>query len=438
MTKPDGSKWSCKIPLAPTHAHAHALAHTTFKKSSEEIEQDEQESVKRGVALLDRLDKKCLRAPNKTAHISTHNLLDLERDHSIDYIHKKKSFRAWTYEFCYNGIVRQYYQAATDEHSQPLPQTPVYLLGQYHSLSPDLDSFGKKRSPVSAKMENKATTQFDTKHDRNYLVQTWGHGDFCAMTTQRRQIRILVAEALDVVLENYAHGSATTDSRIVQGKTGINADLPVPGFIQQIQLFHDTNIQQQIDLADTLFAISFQGNDFWFDPTIDTQVVLGSIERGIRQLIGLGARHFLVLKNSDFGLIPAFGGNSTMAKERSQVSAKLLREYKGMSERLAQEFGQTFVECDEEGSSESDSNNSNNKTKVNIVFYDLLEFLKTLRDPGTLARLHISNTTHGCVSPDYQTGCNDPGEYFFYDSFHPSAKVHRAIGEAVLAFLSEK
>ncbi|KAF9295022.1 hypothetical protein BGZ74_011009 [Mortierella antarctica] len=176
-----------------------------------------------------------------------------------------------------------------------------------------------------------------------------------------------VANELGARLENYAYGSATTDSEIVQGKTGINADLPVPGFIQQIQLFRNNQkTSSDNNLSATLFMISFQGNDFWFDPTIDTQVVLGSIERGVRQLVDLG---------------------------------------------------------------------SSMTDKVNIAFFDLFEFLEGFRSPDNLERLNITNVTHGCVSPDYQTRCEDAGGYFFYDSFHPSTKVHRAIGEAVLEFV---
>ncbi|KAF9377107.1 hypothetical protein CPB97_010420 [Podila verticillata] len=235
-----------------------------------------------------------------------------------------------------------------------------------------------------------------------------------------------VASGLGTKLENYAYGSATTDSEIVQGKTGINADLPVPGFIQQIQLFRNNQkTASENDLSTTLFMISFQGNDFWFDPTIDTQVVLGSIERGVRQLVDLGAQHIMVVENLDIGLIPAFGDNSTLAKERSELSAKQHREYQEMKKRLEAEYGapkggQPFVNCG---------------TGVNIAFFDLFEFLKGFRDSDNLGRLGITNVTHGCVSADYQTRCGEASGYFFYDSFHPSAKVHRAIGEAVLEFM---
>ncbi|KAG0039846.1 hypothetical protein BGZ82_006548 [Podila clonocystis] len=242
-----------------------------------------------------------------------------------------------------------------------------------------------------------------------------------------------VANELGARLENYAYGSATTDSEIVQGKTGINADLPVPGFIQQIQLFRNNQKTcSDNDLSTTLFMISFQGNDFWFDPTIDTRVVLGSIERGVRQLVNLGARHIMVVENSDIGKIPVFGNNSTLAKERSELSAKQHREYQEMKKRVEVEYGaprrggRPFVNCGA-GSSMTD--------KVNVAFFDLFDFLEGFRSPDNLERLNITNVTHGCVSPDYQTRCEDASGYFFYDSFHPSTKVHRAIGEAVLAFM---
>ncbi|KAF9411236.1 hypothetical protein BGZ94_001406 [Podila epigama] len=257
-----------------------------------------------------------------------------------------------------------------------------------------------------------------------------------------------VAKDKDMILDNYAYGSATTDSDIVQGKTGIDADLPVPGFIQQIQIYIDSQQHQQqqqqsassqiVDLSSTLFVVSLQGNDFWFDPTIDTQVVMGGIEKGIHQLVDLGAQNILVFENFDMGQIPAFGGNSTLAKEKSAVAAKQYREYQDMKQRMAKEYGpvpdhRPFDDC-KMGMTEEDGPQQI-KAKTKVAFFDLYHSFLDVNRPEILEQLGITNTTHGCVTTDYESRCADASEYLFYDSFHPTTKVHRAFANDVLKLI---
>ncbi|KAG0100064.1 Protein OS-9 [Podila epicladia] len=113
-----------------------------------------------------------------------------------------KSYRSWTYEFCYKGAIRQYYEADTDENKQPHKYAPVFILGRFHPPSTGLESFEEHNDarPIPSSRKE-ATTEFETRNDRNYLVQTWSHGDICAQTNQPRQIRVhyqcaLIPEAL--------------------------------------------------------------------------------------------------------------------------------------------------------------------------------------------------------------------------------------------------
>ncbi|KAG0039840.1 Protein OS-9 [Podila clonocystis] len=97
---------------------------------------------------------------------------------------------SWTYEFCYKGAVRQYYEADTDENKQPYKHAPVFVLGRFRPPR-SLVSFEEHRDAKSSpSLRKDAATEFETKHDRNYLVQTWDHGDVCTLTNQPRQIRV--------------------------------------------------------------------------------------------------------------------------------------------------------------------------------------------------------------------------------------------------------
>ncbi|KAF9216774.1 Protein OS-9 [Podila verticillata] len=157
MTKPDGSRWSCRVPSAPSNTK------NFVKRTSQEIEKEEQGHINRGLTLLDPLEGKCLIA----------------------------SYRSWTYEFCYKGAIRQYYEADTDENRQPHKYAPVYVLGRFRPLLEGPKSLEEHKDTKLVSWSRKeAKTEFETKHDRNYLVQTWEHGDICILTNQPRQIRV--------------------------------------------------------------------------------------------------------------------------------------------------------------------------------------------------------------------------------------------------------
>lgn len=105
-----------------------------------------------------------------------------------------KSYRSWTYEFCYKGAIRQYYEADTDENNQPHKYAPVFVLGRFHPPPTGLESLEEHKDVRQILWSRKEPkTEFEIKHDRNYLVQTWDHGDICILTNQPRQIRVHVS-----------------------------------------------------------------------------------------------------------------------------------------------------------------------------------------------------------------------------------------------------
>ncbi|KAG0372723.1 hypothetical protein BGX24_012657 [Mortierella sp. AD032] len=254
-----------------------------------------------------------------------------------------------------------------------------------------------------------------------------------------------VAKDRKLNLTNFAHGGATTDSDVVQGYSGSEADLPVPGFIQQINDYYlpDRSPQDIAELDSTLFVVSFQGNDFLFDTSISTETVLANIERGIHQLIDRGAQHIVVMENSDFGTIPYFQSNKTLAEEISTLAEKEHREYQDMMLRFRRRYGQPRRSEGADGQShvffncrgqQTYSDNSNNRpeTKVNIAFFDLFALLRRLYHPRRLRQLGITDVVHGCVSPDARTSCADAASHFYYDPYHSSTRVHREIANGFL------
>jgi phospholipase/lecithinase/hemolysin len=68
---------------------------------------------------------------------------------------------------------------------------------------------------------------------------------------------------------------------------------------------------------------------------------------------------------------------------------------------------------------------------INIIPLDVFAFLNgILDDPGSLG---ITNTSSPCVSGI--TVCDDPSQYIFWDSIHPTAVVHAALGDFASAIV---
>ncbi|KAI1311564.1 hypothetical protein EDD11_003416 [Mortierella claussenii] len=237
-----------------------------------------------------------------------------------------------------------------------------------------------------------------------------------------------VTSAKHYKLHNYAYGAATSDNNLVQGYSGADSKLPVPGFIQQIETLYAPKSTPK-DADRTLFIVNFQGNDFFFDPTINPVKVVERIHAGISQLVSLGARNILLVENIDIGKLPYFNTNATVAAAYSAIAKQELAAFKALEHTLNQQYGKAkgphpFHACE-------DSANS----KVNVGYFKLGELFAELSQPKQLERLGITDIVHGCVSNDYKTVCKDAENYFYWDAFHPTRKIHQEIASAILHWL---
>ncbi|KAG0277453.1 hypothetical protein BGZ96_002855 [Linnemannia gamsii] len=239
-----------------------------------------------------------------------------------------------------------------------------------------------------------------------------------------------VARNKHLKLKNYAYGGATTDSKFVQGYSGAASDLLVPGFIQQIDQLYSSKPIPKKDLASSLFVVDFQGNDYFFDPTASPVAVVQNIENGIKKLVKLGAQNILVVENFDYGIIPYFNGNATIAGAFTQAAMAQLVAYKDLEQRLAKEYGRPS-DSKHPFRGVCHNNSKDKKPKVTIGYYKLNNLLNHIRQPKVSKHLGITDIVLGCVSNDYKTVCKDAGKHLFWDAFHPTAKVHKVLGDAI-------
>ncbi|KAF9326363.1 hypothetical protein BG006_010193 [Podila minutissima] len=75
------------------------------------------------------------------------------------------------------------------------------------------------------------------------------------------------------------------------------------------------------DLANTLFVVNLQGNEWSFNLTTNPQTVVDNLARGIRRLVALSATRFLFFKNQDYGLIPYVVNSATVSQLMSGLTA---------------------------------------------------------------------------------------------------------------------
>ncbi|KAK3836931.1 MAG: GDSL lipase/esterase [Linnemannia elongata] len=260
--------------------------------------------------------------------------------------------------------------------------------------------------------------------NKAWPLKTYDHGRFSNGPVWSEH----VARHKHLTLKNYAFGGATTDAKYVQGYSGAASDLAVPGFIQQIDQYYSPKPIPKKDLASSLFVVDFQGNDYFFSSTATPTAVVANIERGIEKLVKLGAQNILVVENFDYGTIPYFGGNATISGAFTQAAKAQQVAYKDLEKRLAKKYGRS---SDAKHPFRGACHKVDKKAKVTFGYYRLNDFFNHIREPKVLKRLGITDVVHGCVSNDYKTVCKDAGKHLFWDGFHPTAKVHEVLGDAI-------
>ncbi|KAF9158408.1 hypothetical protein DFQ26_007673 [Actinomortierella ambigua] len=249
-----------------------------------------------------------------------------------------------------------------------------------------------------------------------------------------------LAKATRVKLYDFAYAGATTDSALAQGYSGVKEDLPVPGFLQQIEQFYASLALSPKALASTVFIVNFQGNDFFYSKTATPADVVTRLDRGIHRLIGLGARNILIVGNCNYGLVPFLASDPAAVENFSKNAKQEQQLIHDLKRKLHQEFGvpprlYPFRQCDAlKLDTEDGGCHHKPESRVRVALFDQLAFFEYLHQPENLKRLGIKDVKGQCETDDFSSVCSNPGDYFYWDSVHVSAKVHRVLANAILAY----
>ena len=218
-------------------------------------------------------------------------------------------------------------------------------------------------------------------------------------------------QVLGLNIKNYAYGSATTDNNLVQGYTKGNT-IPVPGMLQQVELYLSENPVAKIDFKSTLYLFYGGGNDLIFNSTLPPPLLVPSLLKGPTLLLSLGAENVVVfdqppVQNYPYAVLSnnslLFAGLVTFANQALIVGIKQLHV--------------------------AYPNASLNIFDLNKVV------LQWISKPSS----YFTNTVDRCQTVFNATTvekfCANPDRYVFIDDFHLTTRAQGLLADAFRPFL---
>lgn len=187
------------------------------------------------------------------------------------------------------------------------------------------------------------------------------------------------------------------------------------GLLGQVDTFQDGMNGIPADPR-ALYVIQIAGNDYFYyeDYALTTpgtvqnvarQVVANECE-AVRQLAQLGAKRFLVIGSEDVALLPweVGAGRTAAATTYTETVNDALP---GAMRKLAKQL------------------------KVSVDYFGLAAAGSRIRkDPAGYGLTEL-DTPFELTYPAFVPGTGDPGKYFFWDEWHPTAAVHAILGKAM-------
>jgi phospholipase/lecithinase/hemolysin len=213
-----------------------------------------------------------------------------------------------------------------------------------------------------------------------------------------------VTKGVSIPVENHGYGGATTDNADVYSE--FNGWI-VPGIKQQVATLKSKGT------ADSLYVIEIAYNDLnsiinpdqynVVNKDLTYQKVAQNVVDAVKEIITkYHAKEFAFFNVAPFDKWPVIKDTD---KPRAK---KLIDDYNEYIEAEIKKI-----------------------TNINSKFYDLHEWLEEkIANPASLG---LSVTNGPCVwGIGNTTACNDQDKHFFWDSYHPEAKVHKAWGDWAL------
>lgn len=222
-----------------------------------------------------------------------------------------------------------------------------------------------------------------------------------------------LSAALGLPLYNWAIGGAAADQHLV-----------VPGLVQQVESFkyylrEDSGYRPE----NTLFTVLIGGNDLVnYGKSVDA--IIRSEQQALESLIQAGGKHILLLNLPDVSRAPVFRWRKDGAAVAANVS-DYNRRLAQLRDTLAQKYG----------------------SMVDLRLFDTRGiFDDLLTHPQNYA---IDNARDNCLdirkdsslnyveSHPVSAACRNPDRYVFWDTLHPTRRVHQLLAEKILPLVAD-
>jgi phospholipase/lecithinase/hemolysin len=205
---------------------------------------------------------------------------------------------------------------------------------------------------------------------------------------------------------NFALGGAQTG--IVSSFPGFQDN--IPGVLGQVGL-----LRQNLPVDPNALYSVFGGANDYFNGNTNVNQVVQNLTNSIGSLAQGGAKNFLVFNLPNLGESP-FGKRSGVADQLNQLT-------QAHNQQLASAI----------------SNISTSNPNLNIYSVDINTLFNTIR--ATPAKFGFKDVTNPCVTGNFQQVtniCDNPDDFLFFDSVHPSSRTHKLIAKAALAAVNGK
>ncbi|KAL1917212.1 uncharacterized protein VTP21DRAFT_4868 [Calcarisporiella thermophila] len=226
-----------------------------------------------------------------------------------------------------------------------------------------------------------------------------------------------LSDRLSFTLYNFAWSGATADNSIVKRYT--------PSVKEQVKLFyrgavdgvHGSSLKWSPER--TLFSIWIGVNDvtdifFQGDNATRYDLDIASVRKSMEDLVSHGARHFMLINVPPIQHMPIVWQRSRSNSTTVSRFSTLVQSYNTKLEQLARTFRAFHADVG-----------------VDVLFIDAHGIYSELIQSNLFA-----NTEDPC-SPESSLWrhCRHPDNYLFWDTWHPTTRVHRMMAEVVYEVL---
>lgn len=182
----------------------------------------------------------------------------------------------------------------------------------------------------------------------------------------------------------------------------------IPGVSTQVDFFlKDQQQANQSADPDALYVIWGGANDYQTVADADPQAVVKDLETAVEDLYEIGARNFLIADLPDLGQTPR--ATSATAPVDSSTLTDLTSQHNSLLASTVSDLDNSLADAE----------------LITLPVNQLFE--EILANPKEYG---LTNTSESFLDPDTLTPNGKASdEYLFWDSIHPTATVHEAVGD---------